>query len=676
MKSKRCFFNPTIFRKNIFDIWPVWAFELFILLVSLPLMLREKLADTLDRAQYIEGTVEEEIIRNVLDIFTDKSGQFFAYTFPIVAALLLFSYLFVARKGNMFHAFPVTRLELFVTNLLSGFLVLAFPIVVTGLVSIAVLSSFSVPSVCILAAVKWMIFELFVSYIGFSLAVFCCFITGHAVGAAVYYYVFSLLYVVCKALIYGVIGFLSYGISVGDGLSGKDMCLSPLAMLFTSRLGPSLDYDMNPLADYSTPVSMHIEGKGFIIGYLIFFTILFFLSYFIYKKRHVEMAGDVLTIGWMKPVYRWIITGVTGFGLGLFFFTLFYEYSRRPSIAGYFVTTLVFGIVGFIISEMILEKKFRIFTKKRMIECLAAAACILVVLLIIRFDATQTGKKVPATDEVASVIVDYYYPMSFETPEEIDTIRNIHQTIIDKRSEYEFLEYDGYPDDQGNRTYVYTYVNINYELKNGKYISRHYTIPDSEYIYKDETEPATILSELSNDPKRYLAYEMGVTDCTGAELTSVSFASLVNMPESEYLKNPGLGDVYNYSYPENGETMVNVMVERTIDLSKDELKELLDAYIKEIADGKVASYGARNYEPYSYDYEDTRIYYSDYLVYEGYVPNAKLAGNGSKEDLVYGSDGSVQKTFEIRVNLDSGRQTLINEMIKLGIITSEADLNQ
>ncbi|MCR5387860.1 MAG: hypothetical protein K6E56_01295 [Lachnospiraceae bacterium] len=584
------------------------------------------------------------------------------------------------RKGNMFHAFPVTRLELFVTGLLSGFLVLAFPIVVTSIVNIMVLTSFSAPAVCMSAALKWMVYELFVSYIGFSMAVFCCFITGHALGAAVYYYVFSLLYVVCKALIYGVIGLLSYGISIGYGLEGNDMCLSPLAMLFGSRMGLRIDFETDLVRSYSVPVGIHIEGKGFIAAYLIFFTILFFLSYIIYKKRHVEMAGDVLTIGWMKPIYRWIITGVTGFGLGLFFFTIFSEYSRKPNIAAYFATTLAFGIVGFIISEMILEKKFRIFTKKRMIECLAAAICLLAVLLCIRFDVTQTGKKVPATDEVASITVDYNYPMYFDSAEEIDVIRNIHQTIIDRRSDYEFIEYNGYYDSDGNRTYAYSSVSIDYELKNGKHLSRYYAIPDySEDVYKNGTEPAAILSKLSNEAERYLAYEMGVTDCTGAELTAVSFGTLVSMPEEEYLKNPGLGDVYNYTTSANGESMVSVMVEQPIDLTKDEMKALLDAYIKEVEDGYVVSYGARNYDStteYSYLADDIRTYYSDYLVYKGYVPNAKLGRYGNGDEMVYATDGTAQKTFEIRVNLDSGRKTLIAEMIKLGIITSEADLNQ
>ncbi len=41
------------------------------------------------------------------------------------------------------------------------------------------------------------------------------------------------------------------------------------------------------------------------IGYVVAAVFIYALAYYCYKKRRIESAGDLLTFGWIKPLFRW-----------------------------------------------------------------------------------------------------------------------------------------------------------------------------------------------------------------------------------------------------------------------------------------------------------------------------------------------------------------------------------
>ena len=58
----------------------------------------------------------------------------------MAAALAVFSYLYSAKSTNMMHALPVNRLELYVTNYLSGLIFLIVPEIITFFITVLAVS--------------------------------------------------------------------------------------------------------------------------------------------------------------------------------------------------------------------------------------------------------------------------------------------------------------------------------------------------------------------------------------------------------------------------------------------------------------------------------------------------------------------------------------------------------
>ena len=52
--------------------------------------------------------------------------------------MAVFSYLYASRSGGMLHALPLRREGLFLTNLLSGLVMMAIPYAVTGVLTVLV----------------------------------------------------------------------------------------------------------------------------------------------------------------------------------------------------------------------------------------------------------------------------------------------------------------------------------------------------------------------------------------------------------------------------------------------------------------------------------------------------------------------------------------------------------
>ena len=124
MKSKTSFFNATIFKKNISHYWPVWVVFLCYLIFLLPVRIW---SDTADYQSYYAETgmpaaaTQYQVIGSVIRGAVMPIPYFI---FALVAALVVFSYLYNARTANTIHALPVNRFELFVTNYISGILFL------------------------------------------------------------------------------------------------------------------------------------------------------------------------------------------------------------------------------------------------------------------------------------------------------------------------------------------------------------------------------------------------------------------------------------------------------------------------------------------------------------------------------------------------------------------------
>ena len=120
MKLKTSFFNKTIFAKNLTLFWPIWTVYLLFLLAMLPLNLLIRFQRQVG-TQRIGYSLEQRNLAELNEVLSQLNLTMVAvFIVAGILAMALFNYLFNSRSANMIHALPVTRGELFGTNVISG----------------------------------------------------------------------------------------------------------------------------------------------------------------------------------------------------------------------------------------------------------------------------------------------------------------------------------------------------------------------------------------------------------------------------------------------------------------------------------------------------------------------------------------------------------------------------
>lgn len=485
MKSKTSCFNRTIFLKNVTTYWPMWVLYLLFLICEMPLYIWSQ-----TRTEYfLETVTAREISNRIYDIAAYAvEAQIMPapiFLFAVVAALLVFSYLYVPRNANMIHALPVNRLELFVTNYLSGLSFLVIPQVLTFVLTLLVcLSSGITHMQYLMAGLLIMMGETFFAY---SLAVFVAMFTGQMIAMPVFYFVINYLYVGCLFLIGMIVTTLCYGVS-DFWNPGASCILSPLYYL-GNNLRVRMVYGSG--AQASTVESIAIKGIPLVGIYTAAAVVLVAAAYQIYKRRQIETAGDWLSIRVLRPVFRWGLAACGGILLSLFFEEAFivYAFGVNGTIANAFPWVaggmIVFGGICFFVAQMLLDKRFRVFTKKRMAEwgCFSAAAVL--VLTFFALDVFGIERRVPEKEDISTAFVYMDYPV--EVPEEdLEELRELHRQIIANKK----------PDLSGMQNgQDYYYTTIRYYLKDGGKLERRYALPVTKEVLDDADSPSARILE-------------------------------------------------------------------------------------------------------------------------------------------------------------------------------------
>mgnify|MGYP001026248739 CR=1 FL=1 len=145
MQSGTSCFNKTIFKKNITHFWPIWGIYLVFLLYALPLTLLLSTENPGTGAKAAKQIAEDNLARYTACLGGALTPMF-VFIAATVCAMTVFFYLYQNRSANMIHALPVSRKELYVTNVVSGFLFLIVPQILTFVITaFGSLSGFSLP---------------------------------------------------------------------------------------------------------------------------------------------------------------------------------------------------------------------------------------------------------------------------------------------------------------------------------------------------------------------------------------------------------------------------------------------------------------------------------------------------------------------------------------------------
>ncbi len=178
----------------------------------------------------------------------------------------------------------------------------------------------------------------------------------------VYFLIANYLYVGSMYLICSLIQLVSYGVS-DYWNPGASCILSPIYYL-----GNNLRVKRVTETGSELITGLTVNG-GYLIGiYSAAAVVLLAAACWIYGRRQLETAGDMLSFGVMKPVFRWGAALCGGFMLSIWVAELFKEYQRSDMYLWIIVCIVIFGFLCFFIAEMLLEKSFKVFRKKRVAE--------------------------------------------------------------------------------------------------------------------------------------------------------------------------------------------------------------------------------------------------------------------------------------------------------------------
>ena len=351
MQSKTSFskyFNATLFRRNLTRFWPLWGMASFAgSLFPLALLV-----------QFLRD--EDFYMWNRPLDFTEIYYYAAAYAVPIVSllyailcAMLVWSYLYNSRSVGLLHTLPIRREGLFFTNFLSGMAMMLIPYVIVG-------------ALCVLVSVVGGCFDakglgvtilavLGLSFFYFATATAAAFITGNVFALPAVYFLLHFLAVMLDWLVCTFSQGFIFGLS--GGYSGVVEWLSPTVYL-ENHLRVSGTYEevfqRGELTGtgYYTDVLTSVELQNlWLIGvYALVGAALLAVAWLLYRRRRSESAGDVVAVGWMKPVFRCGVTGLAALLGGLLLYELFwrsFQEGRYYEVLPLLVCMLVAGAIGY-----------------------------------------------------------------------------------------------------------------------------------------------------------------------------------------------------------------------------------------------------------------------------------------------------------------------------------------
>lgn len=463
MKSRTSCFNSTLLKKNFSRfavIWGLYAGCLFLFCTLVLLNIRGENA-------YVFAT---EALTQTSVLFGSGLHQVYA----IICAVACFGYLHNTRSTYMLHALPMTRETMFTTNLVSGWLFAILPqafITLLNLGAVAIAGSGVYGTVLQNFAIWAMEYTCF-----YGLAVFCMVMTGKTVFCILGYYTLSYVFVLLELVIRTILSPMLFGVDTFERIISIPLC--PVVNLIVED-AKSLGNEMPGI-----PASLwYYLGFIALVG-----VVLMAASFLLYRKRHMENAGEVIAFSWARPIFKYFFTVCVTLILGLIITLITAESSIDNGLTvAMIISLLIAGFIGFFAAEMMLNRSLHVFKKKAFGQFGIYAAILLAALLLIRFDVLGISRRVPAPDTVSAVrvemITENLGEFTITDPDDIETVTQMHTKLIETHKLPEPRQSGGEYGEQVN-------VKITYQLKDGSTLTRRY---QGAYSGTSSTEFAALL---------------------------------------------------------------------------------------------------------------------------------------------------------------------------------------
>lgn len=472
MPRKTSFCNAALLRSDIKRYWPLLFLYVAVWVVILPMQILSASRECDGVADGIM-TVLQMKQHNVI-IRSMPASVVISLLFGCFAAMAVWSYLMSGRTVGLMHALPVTRTQAFFSHVLSVLGALTAGNVLIFLLTALCSAGFSYVDWAALGT--WLLLTELMALFFFALGSLCAMVTGWLLAVPVLYGAMNVIALLLYAVISTMTQMFYFGYSssdipefitwltpvgrIWDAVANGGA--QPIEVQFPEPIGTQSYHRFQlPASAFSTCIIYAAVGIALLA-----------LVWWLYKKRPSETAGDAMSFRWLQPIARWSIGLCGGLGLGLFLNYVI----LGSSFAGLLICQLVMGVICFFAAQMLLKKKFRIFTSRWWVETLALVLTLLAVTLCIRLDITGYQHRIPDAEDVTSVHFHASYAdFTTDDPAAVESVISLHRAILEQYDETgERLENQTYLDTEGGS--ITRYVRVDYQLRNGTSLRREWRV--------------------------------------------------------------------------------------------------------------------------------------------------------------------------------------------------------
>ena len=446
MKSRTSFFNKTVFKKDIFRYYPIWGlYTVFLLLIFFGL----------------SDNFPARMAGNILDIL--QSMAWINLLYGGICGAFLFMDLFNGRLCNGLHAFPMRREGWLITHVLSGVLFGLVPNILFSLLSGVILWEYGY------VALIWLGVSILQYLFFFGTAVLSAVCAGNLVGMIAVYGIIHFITV----LLYAVANLLYQPLLHGIQFYSADFYrFFPLHMLSSFRYA-DFKVHYTELSVYANFHGLKAEAWGYAgicagVG-----AVCTVVATLVYRRRHLESAGDFLSLRRLAPVFLVICT--IGAGCILYLFSGLFD-SRS------YLFLALGMVIGYFAGRMLLDRTVKVFGKRSLLGVGVLVAVLVGTMGLTKLDPVGITRYVPSAQNVESAViggadkggiystysmlgyVDSVELESYEITdsEELVYLQDFHRQLI----RYRPAAGDGTQCD----------VWIKYNLKDGRTVKRYYEV--------------------------------------------------------------------------------------------------------------------------------------------------------------------------------------------------------
>ena len=457
MKSRTSSFK-TALRKNMTRFAPAWGLYTILLVMVLLTVV------SLDNDYWT--------VRNMADFLT--AMPVFGLFYALLTAQLLFGDLFNSRMCNALHAMPLRREGWFGANVAAGVLFNLIPTLVATLLSLpfciaaGVIDGWQVP-------LYWLLGSNLSYLCFFGIAALCVQLTGNRFAMAVVYGILNFGAIITYWLVDTIYTPMFYGVRTWEA---PFLRLTPVVHMAQENYVVVTRYNADTIQEYA---DMALTGEWYRLAiWAGVGIVLLGLALLLYRKRHLECAGDFMAFRKMEPAFLLVYTLIAG--------TCF-QFFTSNVIGGYGdLIYLFFGLaVGWFTGRMLLKRTIRVFQWKAVGGCALLMVAMGVSLVVCATDLPGIASWMPEAGQVKTAYLylgnasNHRIPESaavMESPQDIDLTLQIHEmslvpeVVVTDRVIATAADIDG----EYTYTYADTYFSytIIYELENGRTVYRYY----------------------------------------------------------------------------------------------------------------------------------------------------------------------------------------------------------